>query len=420
MAEAPRFLFVTCQIGAEQALKGELARSRPDWLPAYARPGFVTFKLPAEHGLSPGLRLDVVFAQSCHLSLGRATGDDPDALARSVWDLLGDRPCQRIHVWQRRVSRGEKVPGTFCRNGPEGASHKKSLAASPGAEKVPGTFCRNGPEGASHKRSLAPFPGEDDEEERALAPEAVRARGAIVRHCPRPNFPAEDAADPGRPASSGQLVLDCIVVQSGEWWVGYHRARSVPSRWPGGLIPLVLPEHAVSLAWLKMEEALVWSGLPVRPGARCVEIGSAPGGASQALLDRGLIVMGIDPAEMAPPVLGHPHFTHVRRRSTQVRRREFRKARWLTADMNVAPNYTLSAVEDIVTHREVSIRGLLLTLKLPQWTLAERIPEWLERIAGWDYNFVRARQLRYNRQEVCVAALQKPFRRKPFRPRWRS
>ena len=141
MAEAPRFLMLTCQIGAEQALKGELARSRPDWVTAYARPGFVTLKLPDEHGLSPGLRLDWVFAQSCQLSLGRAAGDDPDALARSVWDLLGDRPCQRIHVWQRPVSRGE-----------------------------------------------------DDEVEPALAPEAVQARQAIVRHCPRPNFPVRIAS----------------------------------------------------------------------------------------------------------------------------------------------------------------------------------------------------------------------------------
>ena len=42
--------------------------------------------------------------------------------------------------------------------------------------------------------------------------------------------------------------------------------------------------------------------------------------------------------------------------------------------MNVAPEYTLDAVESIVTHAEVNIRGLLLTLKLPQWTLAEEVP----------------------------------------------
>ena len=174
---------------------------------------------------------------------------------------------------------------------------------------------------------------------------------------------------------------------------------------------LEMPPEAVSRAWLKMEEALRWAELPIPSGARVAEIGSAPGGASQALLGRGLLVTGIDPAEMHPTVLAHPHFTHIRRRSTQVRRREFRKIRWLTADMNVAPNYTLDAVEGIVTHPEVHIRGLLLTLKLPQWKLAAHIPEYLDRIRGWGYNLVRARQLQHDRREICVAALQKPFRR---------
>jgi 23S rRNA (cytidine2498-2'-O)-methyltransferase len=115
---------------------------------------------------------------------------------------------------------------------------------------------------------------------------------------------------------------------------------------------------------------------------------------------------------MAPAVLSHPRFTHIRKRSTQVRRREFRKIRWLTVDMNVAPNYTLAAVEAIVTHPEVNIRGLLLTLKLPQWELAEHIAEYLAQIRGWGYNSVVARQLQHNRREICVAALQTPFRRK--------
>jgi 23S rRNA (cytidine2498-2'-O)-methyltransferase len=161
-----------------------------------------------------------------------------------------------------------------------------------------------------------------------------------------------------------------------------------------------------------MDEALQWSRLPIEADARVAEIGSAPGGASQVLLARGCYVTGVDPAEMAPEVLGHPRFTHIRRRSTQVRRRDFRKIRWLTADMNVAPNYTLDAVEEIVAHAEINIRGMILTLKFPDWTLAEQVPEYLARIKSWGYNIVRARQLQYNRREICVAALQKPFRRK--------
>ena len=83
--------------------------------------------------------------------------------------------------------------------------------------------------------------------------------------------------------------------------------------------------------------------------------------------------------------------------------------------MNVAPQYTLDAVESIVAHPEVSVRGMLLTLKLLEWKLADELPAWLDRVRGWGYNLVRARQLQHNRQEVCVAALQKPFVRKPLR-----
>jgi len=80
--------------------------------------------------------------------------------------------------------------------------------------------------------------------------------------------------------------------------------------------------------------------------------------------------------------------------------------------MNVAPNYTLEAVEQIVTHPQVNVRGMLITLKLLDWKLAEQVPEYLDRVRSWGFNVVRARQLRYNRQEVCVSALKKPFVRK--------
>jgi len=162
-----------------------------------------------------------------------------------------------------------------------------------------------------------------------------------------------------------------------------------------------------------MEEALRWSQLPIDRGARLAEIGSAPGGSSQALLDRGVMVTGIDPAAMDARVLEHANFTHIRRRSMAVRRREFRKIRWLAADINAAPNFTLDAVEGIVTEADVNIRGLLLTLKLPEWKLAEKVPEFLARVQGWGYNLVCGRQLSHHRREFCVAALQKPFRRKP-------
>ena len=118
-------------------------------------------------------------------------------------------------------------------------------------------------------------------------------------------------------------------------------------------------------------------------------------------------MVGIDPARVDPRVLANPNFTHIRKRGGDLRRREFRRAAWLAADMNVAPSYTLDTVEAIVTHPTVNVRGLLLTLKLLDWNLANELPEYLARIRGWGYGHVAARQLAHNRQEVCVMALRK-------------
>ncbi len=367
MSERPRFLFVTCQIGAERAVKGELAREWPEFRPAFSRPGFLTFKLPENHHLYGDFDLRSVFARSYGFSLGTVQGEGLDELARGAWEIYGPRQLQRIHVWMRD-------------------------SAAPGQ--------RNG------KLSIPPTPSLIGSN--AIGSD-VEARDAIRRHCPRPDLLADDPQQPGRP---GEFVMDCILVEPDRWCVGYHRAGAVPSRWPGGIMPLELPPQAVSRAWLKMEEALRWSEFPIAKGARWAELGSAPGGSSQALLQRGMEVVGIDPAEMDPAVLAHPQFTHIRRRAIAVRRRQFRKIRWLAADMNVAPGCTLDAVEEIVTHCEVNIRGLLLTLKLPDWKLAEQLPQYIARIRGWGYNVVYGRQLIHNRQEVCVAAQQRPFRRK--------
>jgi 23S rRNA (cytidine2498-2'-O)-methyltransferase len=155
------------------------------------------------------------------------------------------------------------------------------------------------------------------------------------------------------------------------------------------------------------------------PGDECVEIGCAPGGASQALLDRGLFVTGIDPAEVDPTVAAHPHFRQLRKRGKEVRRNEFVGVRWLAADVNLAPNYTLDTVEAIVNHPGVSIRGVVLTLKLANWELADLLPEFAARVHGWGFRDVRMRQLVTGGQEVCLVALRRKELRRLSRKRRR-
>ena len=348
----PEFLFTTCQVGAQQAVKDEMASNWPELRFAYSRPGFLTFRLPDDHRLAADFDLRSVFARAYGFSLGKVTGDTTDDLARAAWQVAGDRPHRAIHVWQRDTDE----------------------------------------------------PGHKDFEP-GITPLALQAYAALAVHAPFKVPPVMHTA------SRNQRVLDCVLVEPNEWWVGFHRARSVVSRYAGGFIPVQLPERIVSRTYLKMEEALRWSRLPIEPGEVCVEFGAAPGGASQSLLRHGLLVTGIDPAEIDPMVLEHPNFHHLKMRGADIRRREFAGVRWLVADMNVAPCYTLDVVEDIVTHGDVHIRGLILNLKLLDWRLVREVPEYLDRVRSWGYQDVRGRQLAHNRQEICVAAL----RRKAFR-----
>lgn len=359
------FILTTCQRGAELALRREVMRRYPNLHPAYGRSGFVTFKA-ANTLLTPHFELESVFARAWAFSLGKLAGQTPEARIDEAWEKTASLPIRWIHVW-----------------------------------------------------SPDPLPAGDYDFEPRITPEALSVRSAFLARCPFPERLSPQIEDPNAPAQPGDWVLDCVLVREEEWFLGVHVAWSAPSCYPGGLLPWELPPEAISRAYLKMKEALLWSGFPLRPGGRWLEIGCAPGGSSQALLEAGQMVVGVDPAEVDPRIAQHPHFTHIRKRISRVPRRLFRKIRWLSADMNVAPNYTLEVVESIVLNQHVSIRGMILMLKLLEWDEAERIELYLERVRSWGFNRVRARQLQFNRQEICVAAMQKPFRPKPLPARYR-
>lgn len=367
----PQFLYAVCQRGAEAALKREVKRQNAGLQPAFSRPGFVTFKLTEPCTRPESFAFVSTFARAWGFSLGKISGDRSQSLAKQVWELpeLAKllAPLQQesvsvrgLHVWQRDSA----MPG----------QRGFEPGPTPLAKEVEQVL-----------RSSSPI-------------ETLRQ--------------AQGQGDPRQPAPRGSWVLDVVLVEPNEWWVGCHLALNRVTCHAGGVIPLSMPTYAVSRAYLKMAEALRWSAIPITRGDQCVELGCAPGGAAQALLDCGLYVTGVDPAEVDPEVADHPRFTHLRRRSADLPRRQLRGVRWLVADMNVAPNYTLDAVETIVTHQQVSIRGMVLTLKLADWKLADELPRYVERVRGWGYQDVRTRQLAHNRQELCLIALRNRSQRR--------
>lgn len=204
-------------------------------------------------------------------------------------------------------------------------------------------------------------------------------------------------------AAPGDLVLDCIIDSPDRWWIGWHRAATLPSCWPGGVYPVDLPEGKVSRAWLKLDEAIATFGIPLAAGQRAIELGASPGGACQRLLEAGLDVVGVDPALIDERVTSHPRFEQWRMRARDVRLKALRGFHWVVADMNIDPTSTMEAIERVVTAPGSRVKGIIATLKLPTWERAADLPGFLGRFTAWGF-LPRARQLATGGREVCVWA----------------
>ncbi len=362
------FLYMTCQRGAERVLKEEILRRCPDFRFSYSQPGFLTWRYERAPEFVPKSEtIRSVFARTYIQGIGKIKSAPSDNQMHEVWRLFTEYFSEsryanrtfRLHIWT--PDRAE--PGT---NGWEPCLEPEDYLLHRELWKIMPARFR---ERTGYQTEWPDFPGSIDE-----------------------------------------ICLDLVRVGN-FWWLGFHEVNDYHSRYPGGLFPLDLPADAASRAWLKFEEGLRWSGFPIEPGSRCVDIGASPGGGSQVLLARGAEVLGVDPALMDSRVLVNPKFRHLQGRISQLRKNLFRKSRWFIADMNVAPGYTLDAFEELVTRPDIAARGLLFTLKFFNWNFAENIPDFIRRIKDWGFNRVKARQLRFNRQEIMVAALKKPFRK---------
>ena len=354
---ASNFLLVGCQGGAEQALERRQQQCFPELRKATWRRGLVSFRLPEVAGGGADEQ-DVSWRQAAVPPLLADRLVFARASIRTLGQVHGDNDQQRVEA--TRALTGQAA---FA---------------------------------AVHvwKRDLR------------LALEVEPIRAALTNAYGLP-------ANPHSP-TTGNLVLDCVIDTADRWWIGWHQSRTRVDSWPGGRYPGSLPADAVSRAWLKLDEAIARFGLSLEPGQRACELGAAPGGAAQRLLSAGLEVIGVDPASIDPRVADHPRFTHWQKRARDVRVKDLRNCDWLVTDMNIDPTSIMAALERVLKTSGRRPRGVIATLKLPDWSRADDIDGWLSRFASWGYQ-PRVQQLSTGGRELCLVAVRRGRRpgRKP-------
>ncbi|HZG56032.1 SAM-dependent methyltransferase [Paenibacillus sp.] len=236
---------------------------------------------------------------------------------------------------------------------------------------------------------------------------AVQARKAEAPQTPKTELAPIDvkrAVDDALTAAHGAIP----VVQDMEYivsvylardtaYVGWSTPRDNLSSWSGGAVHFRKEDGDISRAKFKLMEAEVAFGIDFGAYHSALDIGAAPGGWSSFLLEKGLRVTAVDPADMHPSLLREHGFTYIKKNAADVTfpANEFDL---LVCDMSWDPLRMAELVKRLLP--SVSRDGLVLTtVKLMHGKAFATLRE-VESIMAPEAKLVQAKQLFHNREEL--------------------
>lgn len=210
--------------------------------------------------------------------------------------------------------------------------------------------------------------------------------------------PALEAAGAEVAARDTRWILS-VYASKKSLYMGLSAPEDNLSDWPGGAVRFRREEGLISRAAFKLLEAERTFGLPLGRFSRALDLGAAPGGWTSVLLERGLHVTAVDPAEMADSLAGHPGLAHLRRNAAEL---SFPPGAFdlLVSDMSWDPRHTCRIVSGLAPAL-VPGGSAIVTLKLMHRKPLQTISQLAEEYAK-TFDIRRIKQLFHNREEVTM------------------
>jgi 23S rRNA (cytidine2498-2'-O)-methyltransferase len=209
-----------------------------------------------------------------------------------------------------------------------------------------------------------------------------------------------DPTTPWKAHEAGAWLGQVCMVSRGVAAVGRVRARDAASLSAGGRTRMKRTADAPSRAAMKLDEALDWYGVAPGKGDLCVDLGSAPGGWTRRLVERGARVWSVDPGKLAPDLANHAKVRHFFSSAFEFEPPE--PVDWLFCDMAWRPLEVAQLLGKWARNRWAL--QLVSNIKLP---MNDKLPTLLRvrhtlESSGWTR--VRMRQLYHDRDEVTLTA----------------
>ncbi len=203
-----------------------------------------------------------------------------------------------------------------------------------------------------------------------------------------------------------QIVVS-LLCAGDKAYLGISLAKENLSAWPGGARHYAQTPEQISRAEFKLLEALEVFGVELPAHGRVLDLGAAPGGWARLLVEAGLQVVAVDPANLDPRVKQLPGLEHFRGYA-EFYLEDAVKARQRFAvivnDMRMDARDAARLLG--LASRCLQSDGFVISVfKLPHatrdinpLTTLQHALSLLEK----NYGIVQARQLFHNRQEVTV------------------
>lgn len=195
-----------------------------------------------------------------------------------------------------------------------------------------------------------------------------------------------------------ELIISVYAHQD-KLYVGFGTPDEVGSDWPGGAIRFQREDGQVSRAKFKLLEAEKVFGLDFSIFHQAIDVGAAPGGWSSLLLERGLSVTAIDPAELNEQVSQHPKLTHLKKNAADVKLPK-NSFDLIVCDMSWNPLQMSRLVLSLKPALKPYSYGII-TIKLMNKKAMQSIREVKERLSE-GFTILQAKQLFHNREEITL------------------
>lgn len=194
-------------------------------------------------------------------------------------------------------------------------------------------------------------------------------------------------------------VIITIYAAASTLYIGFGSPKDMLSDWPGGAVRFQREEGQVSRAKFKLLEAERAFDLHYEDFRRALDVGAAPGGWTSLLLERGLRVTAVDPADLHPSLIDHPALTYLKRNASEVKLKPG-SFDLFVCDMSWSPMLMSKLVLDLeqtLAEGATAIITIKLMHRKPMQTIREVIAK-LETV----FELKKAKQLFHNREEITL------------------